>query len=78
MIKAKDIFVYNLALRFLKENTPADDSEKIIEQYLVAPFNKDEHLDINSLYMRLLESAQNANMKAGVVGGSIDGVKNLK
>lgn len=33
--------------------------------------------DISGIYLRLLASAQNANMKAGVIGGSIGGVKNL-
>lgn len=34
--------------------------------------------NISGIYLRLLESAQNANMKAGVIGGSIGGVKNLR
>lgn len=33
--------------------------------------------NISGIYLRLLESSQNANMKAGVIGGSIGGVKNL-
>lgn len=33
---------------------------------------------MKKIFLKFLESAQNANMKAGVIGGSINGVENLK
>ncbi|TNZ38879.1 hypothetical protein CGK50_22275, partial [Vibrio parahaemolyticus] len=45
--------------------------------YLSLPEPSYKCLSINELYKRLLFSAQNANMKTGVIGGSIGGVEKL-
>lgn len=72
-----DIQAYKEAKDFLINNTPLDVSESLIESYLNTPNTTTKDLSINQINFRLLESAQNANMKAGVIGGSIDGVQNL-
>ena len=72
--KELDIRAYLEAKNFLFEHTPATVTEEIIEGYLDVPKIASYSLTINEIYSRLLESAQNANMKAGVIGGSIGGV----
>ena len=49
---------------------------KLIEKYLHLSTPRPDTLA--GLYEHLLESAQSANMKAGVIGGSIGGVGNLR
>jgi hypothetical protein len=77
MYKNLDIKAYNEAKRFLLENTPDVVTEDILTVYLNVPSIATDSITINNIYGRLLESAQNANMKAGVIGGSIGGVENL-
>jgi hypothetical protein len=48
---------------------------ELIEKYLHLSAPRPDTLA--GLYMHMLESAQSANMKAGVIGGSIGGVGNL-
>ncbi|WP_174464472.1 hypothetical protein [Paraburkholderia ferrariae] len=48
-----------------------------MESYLIAPNASIAPASINDLFGRLLSSAQNANMKAAVIGKSIGGVENL-
>jgi len=70
--------IYECARKFLSENTPKEATDEIIESYLnysIKPNSK--NWTIEQLFLRFLESAQNANMKAGVIGGSINGVDNL-
>jgi hypothetical protein len=73
-----DKAAYELAKDFLLQ-AGADKglTPELVEKYL--------HLDkatrpqnVAGLYERILESAQSANMKAGVIGGSIGGVENLR
>jgi hypothetical protein len=72
-----DRLVYELARDYLPSLKIPGVTRELIEKYLnplslhAKPASKEE------LYYRLLESAQEAGMKAGVIGGSIDGVKNL-
>ena len=73
----RDRDIYYEARKFLLANTPDDVTEEILETYLSLTVPTHDNLSLNNLYQRLLESAQNANMKAGVIGGSIGGVKNL-
>lgn len=73
----KDKFVYDEARKFLLANTPDEVTVEIIDGYLSLPSPTHNNLSINDIYYRLLTSAQNANMKAGVIGGSIGGVENL-
>ena len=69
--------IYELARGYLPGLKIPGVTPELIEKYLnplslhAKPASKEE------LYYRLLESAQEAGMKAGVIGGSIDGVKNL-
>ena len=77
MYKDLDIKAYNAAKRFLLENTPDEVNEDVLVLYLDVPNISTTNISINKIYNRLLESAQNANMKAGVIGGSIGGVENL-
>ena len=71
--------IYNCARKFLYENTPSEVTEEIIESYLnYLEKPNSANWTIEQIFLRFLESAQNANMKAGVIGGSINGVENLK
>ena len=73
-----DKTAYTLAKEFLVQSGANKGvTYELVEKYL--------HLDktarprtLTGLYERMLESAQNANMKAGVIGGSIGGVGNLR
>jgi hypothetical protein len=68
---------YELAKGYLPGLNITGVTQTLIEKYLnplsinPRPTKKEE------LYQRLLDSAQNANMKAGVIGRSIDGVDKL-
>lgn len=73
----QDIAIFKMAKRFLLENTPAEVDETVINSYLSVSEPCSTNVSIRELYHRLLESAQNASMKAGVVGGSIGGVERL-
>lgn len=70
--------IYKCARKFLSDNTPKEATDEIIESYLnhlTEPNSKS--WTIEQIFLRFLESAQNANMKAGVIGGSINGVDKL-
>ncbi|BCO09282.1 hypothetical protein GF1_16580 [Desulfolithobacter dissulfuricans] len=76
--KRRDKAVYDEAKKFLISNTPDEITEEVIESYLSVPRPTPDALSLNKIYHRLLESAQNSNMKTGVIGGSIGGVDNLR
>ena len=67
-----DKAAYDLAKDFLVQSG-ADKSvtPELVEKYL--HLSKPPPSTLAGLYERLLESAQNANMKAGVIGGAIGG-----
>jgi hypothetical protein len=71
--------VYDEAKNFLigKIPVPATDAEAILEHYLSPPDKSQQPVTLNQTYLSLLVSAQNANMKTSVIGGSIGGVENL-
>jgi len=75
--KQRDIEVYREAKRFLLANTPKKISEEILDSYLSPQMVNRNEMSLNDIYVRLLASAQNANMKSKVIGGSIGGVDNL-
>lgn len=56
---------------------PTPDAKHILESYLELPDKSKDPVQIGELFARLLASAQNANMKAAVIGGSIGGIDNL-
>jgi hypothetical protein len=68
---------YDKAKKFLLDQIPSPNAEAILEHYLSLPDKSQSPVSLEELYQRLLVSAQNANMKAGVIGGSIGGVEKL-
>lgn len=69
--------IYDKAREFLISQIPSKDAESVLEHYLSLPDKSQLPVSLEELYLRLLASAQNANMKAGVIGGSIGGVEKL-
>lgn len=69
---------YRLAKNYLLEVGVEGVTPQLIEKQLCLSETKGRPQSIEDILMRLLESAQNANMRAGVIGGSIGGVVNLK
>lgn len=69
--------IYDDAKQFLLERIPSKQRNEILDSYLKRPDASAEPTDMPVLFKRLLGSAQNANMKAGVIGKSIGGVDNL-
>ncbi len=69
--------IYSSAKKFLIKQIPSADAKNILESYLTLPDKSNDPESLDELFRRLLDSAQNANMKAGVVGGSINGINNL-
>src|SRR5687768_892373 len=71
-----DRAAYTLAKDFLLQSGAGKGvTPELIEKYLHLSTPRPDTLA--ALYVRMLESAQSANMKAGVIGGSIGGVGNL-
>lgn len=68
---------YLTAKKFLIRELARPDAKDILESYLSLPDQSNEPVSLSELFKRLLSSAQNANMKASVVGGSIGGIQNL-
>jgi hypothetical protein len=72
----RDRSTYALAKDFLLQvGAEKGVTPELIERYLYLSTPRPDTLA--GLYEHLLESAQSANMKAGVIGGSIGGVGNL-
>lgn len=69
--------LYTAAVAFLLARIPHPNPEAIFAEYLGKPDERADNADLSELFRRLLLSAQNANMKAGVIGGSIGGFNNL-
>jgi thermostable 8-oxoguanine DNA glycosylase len=71
-----DRAAYALAKEFLlRSGAERGITPELIEKYL--HLSRPRPSTLAGLYERILESAQSANMKAGVIGGSIGGVGNL-
>ncbi len=73
-----DKMIFQLAESFLtslktKDGQPVTNA--LVSKY-IDPAKPPSNL--SGIYFRLLQSAQNANMKSGVIGGSINGIENLK
>lgn len=68
---------YFFAKKFLVEQLSCANAGEIVESYLISPDRSQQPVSISELYRRLLQSGQNANMKATVIGGSLDGFNNL-
>lgn len=70
-------YAYDKAKEFLIKQIPSKTPELVLEHYLSLPDKSHSPVSLEELYQRLLESAQNANMKAGVIGKAIGGVDKL-
>lgn len=57
--------IYDKAREFLISQIPSKDAESVLEHYLSLPDKSQLPVSLEELYLRLLASAQNANMKAG-------------
>lgn len=69
--------IYNNAKLFLLERIPSKQRNEILDDYLELPDGSAEPVEKCILFESILRSAQNANMKTGVIGDSIDGVHRL-
>ena len=76
-LKETDAFVYAEAKKFLLGLDVPGVTPELLQQYLCPTSLSHRPTSIPEIYERILFSAQNANMKAGVIGRSIDGVHNL-
>lgn len=72
-----DKFIYTEAKNFLLDLCIAGVDSLLIEKYLSPTSLQPRPDSIPKIYKRILESAQNANMKAGVIGRAIEGIENL-
>ena len=75
--------VYQFAMKFLTQKVSTftgndETSRQIIASYLDHFETAPVTTDLSEIYCRLLESAQNANMKRNVIGGAIGGIENLR
>jgi hypothetical protein len=68
---------YHLAKSYLPSRNIAGVTADLIEKYLNPLTLNPKPTSKKDIYHRILESAQNANMKAGVIGRSIGGVEKL-
>ena len=66
-----------MARNYLLELRVRGLDSQLLEKYLHFSERAPRPASIALIYRRLLESAQNANMKAGVIGGAIGGVDKL-
>jgi len=72
-----DKFIFQQAkLCLLNQNIDGVNSE-LIEKYLTPEEQYDRPNSMPIIFERFLVSAQNANMKSGVIGGAIGGINNL-
>lgn len=72
-----DRSAYELAKAYLPSLNIKGVTQQLVERYLNPESLNPRPTTKQGLYQRVLESAQNANMKAGVIGGSIGGVARL-
>lgn len=73
----RDRQIYRLARAYLPSLNIAGVTDALIEKYLNPLLIHPKPTSIEELYRHMLQSAQEAHMKAGVIGGSINGVDNL-
>lgn len=70
--------IYLSAKKFLIARIPSKEAKLILNSYIDRPAQNFAPVELNVLFRGLLSSAQNSNMKSGVIGGSIGGVDNLR
>jgi hypothetical protein len=66
--ETRDKMAYELGRQFLLALSEQGVTAALLNKYLSTPAECDQPDNLAGLYRRLLESAQNANMKAGVIG----------
>jgi len=71
----RDIVAYTLAREYLLSFEQV--TEEMLQRHVVFSDNPEGITSIAGIYRQLVQSAQNANMKAGVVGGALGGIGNL-
>jgi len=69
---------YNFAKQYLLNLQIVSVTPKLLDKYLCLSEITPRPDSLAKIYKSLLESAQNANMKAGVIGKAIGGVEKLK
>ena len=69
--------LYRHAVSFLLKRIPHPSPQLVLNDYLGKTDESAGTTSLSDLFRRILSSAQNANMKAGVIGGSIGGFTNL-
>jgi len=69
--------IYRLAKEYLPSGKITGVTEVLVEKYLNPLSLNPKPTTKEAIYQRILESAQNANMKAGVIGRAIGGVEKL-
>jgi hypothetical protein len=72
-----DKAAYALARGYLPDLKIEGVTDALVKRYLSPESLKPRPMTRRGLYLRVLQSAQNAGMKAGVIGGSIGGVEKL-
>ena len=78
MPHSRDAVACRLAREYLLSFASAGVTEELLRLYLEPTTAQLRPTSIGGIYERLLESAQNANMRAGVVGKAIGGVSKLR
>ena len=73
----RDRQVYQLAQDFLPSLSIEGVTRELVDKYLCLPETTPPPTTMEGIYESLLFSAQNANMKAGVIGGAVGGVDKL-
>ncbi len=73
----RDREAYRKAKQFLPSMNIHGVTRELVEKYLCPESLQPRPKTISGIYSNLLESAQNANMKAGVIGKAIGGIQNL-
>jgi hypothetical protein len=69
--------IYHLAKEYLPSRKITGVTAVLVEKYLNPLSLNSKPTTKEAIYQRILESAQNANMKAGVIGRAIGGVEKL-
>ena len=73
----RDQRIYLLAKEYLAQFKDEGVTTELLEKYLRYSEINPRPNTIQEIYKRILESAQNANMKSGVIGGAIGGIDKL-
>jgi hypothetical protein len=75
---ARDVAAFRLARQYLLTFALEGVTDAVIDHYVEPPVTRLRPATMNGIYLRVLASAQNANMRANVVGGAIGGVERLE